>query len=72
MRMLVCPPAALLITAAVVPVAQAADAIPTFSKDVAPIIYQHCVQCHRPNTTAPMSLIQYKDVRPGARAILQE
>jgi hypothetical protein len=72
MRMLVCPPAALLITAAVVPVAQAADAIPTFSKDVAPIIYQHCVQCHRPNTTAPMSLIQYKDVRPWARAIREK
>ncbi|HXD72196.1 MAG TPA: hypothetical protein VN628_00595 [Vicinamibacterales bacterium] len=42
---------------------------PTFSKDVAPILYSKCVQCHRPGEVAPMSLITYKDVRPWARAI---
>src|SRR5499427_5010802 len=42
---------------------------PTFSKDVAPILYSKCVTCHRPGEVAPMSLITYKDVRPWARAI---
>src|SRR5260370_4067604 len=44
----------------------------TFSKDIAPILYEHCVQCHHPNTTAPMSLISYKDVRPWARAMREK
>jgi hypothetical protein len=42
---------------------------PTFSKDVAPILYNKCVSCHRPGEVAPMSLITYKDARPWARAI---
>ncbi len=41
----------------------------TFSKDVAPILYQHCVQCHHPGDIAPMSLLTYKEVRPWAAAI---
>ncbi|MFP5265250.1 MAG: hypothetical protein ACLGJB_25470, partial [Blastocatellia bacterium] len=28
----------------------------TFNKDVAPIFYKDCVQCHRPGEIAPMSL----------------
>src|SRR5437868_11618475 len=46
-----------------------AAAAPTFSKDVAPILYQRCVQCHRPNDIAPMSLVDYKSARPWAKAI---
>jgi hypothetical protein len=42
---------------------------PTFSKDVAPILYQHCVQCHHPGDIAPMSLLTYKEARPWAAAI---
>jgi hypothetical protein len=42
---------------------------PTFSKDVAPILYSKCVSCHRPGEVAPMSLITYQDARPWARAI---
>jgi len=41
----------------------------TFSRDVAPILYQRCVGCHRPGDIAPMSLITYKDARPWAAAI---
>lgn len=41
----------------------------TFSKNVAPILYQHCVKCHHPGDIAPMSLLTYKDVRPWAAAI---
>jgi mono/diheme cytochrome c family protein len=41
----------------------------TFTKDVAPILYNRCVECHRPGEIAPMSLLTYKDVRPWARSI---
>lgn len=41
----------------------------TFTKDVAPILYNNCVACHRPGEAAPMSLISYKEVRPWARSI---
>src|ERR1700733_13779831 len=42
---------------------------PTFSKDVAPILYKNCVSCHRPGEAAPMALISYRDVRPYASAV---
>jgi len=44
---------------------------PTFSHDVAPILYKHCVSCHRPNDIAPMSLESYAEARPWAAAIRQ-
>src|SRR6516225_7392597 len=47
----------------------ALTAAPTFTKDVAPILYERCVQCHRPSSIAPMSLLDYKTVRPWARSI---
>jgi mono/diheme cytochrome c family protein len=43
----------------------------TFTKDLAPILYQHCAVCHRPNDIAPMSLLTYKETRPWAAAIRQ-
>ena len=42
---------------------------PTFTKDVAPILFSRCVQCHRPGEIGPMSLLSYQDVRPWAKAI---
>ena len=45
---------------------------PTFSKDVAPILFRNCVECHRPTAMAPMSLMTYEDARPWARAIKQK
>jgi len=47
------------------------SAAPTFTKDVAPILYERCVQCHRPGSIAPMSLLDYKTLRPWASAIRQ-
>ena len=41
----------------------------TFTKDVAPIFYKNCTNCHRPGEIAPMSLLTYKDARPWARSI---
>lgn len=45
---------------------------PTFSKDVAPILYKNCAGCHRPGEIAPMALLTYKDVRPWAKSIRDE
>ena len=42
---------------------------PTFTKDVAPILYKNCVACHRPGEIAPMSLLDYQSARPWAKAI---
>ena len=39
----------------------------TYCKDVAPILNQNCVMCHRPNDVAPMSLMTYDEVLPFAR-----
>ena len=52
-------------------VAQAQTA-PTFTKDVAPIFYSRCVECHRPSMMAPMSLMTFDQARPWARAIRRE
>jgi len=46
--------------------------IPTFSKDVAPILYKNCAGCHRTGEIGPMSLISYADARPHAKAIRDE
>jgi len=46
-----------------------AAAVPTFSKDVAPIVFKSCTNCHRPGEIAPMSLLTYKDARPWAKSI---
>jgi hypothetical protein len=43
--------------------------VPTFTKDVAPIVYDKCASCHRPGEVAPMTLMSYDDVRPWAKAI---
>ena len=47
----------------------AADAAPTFSRDVAPILQRSCQQCHQPAGIAPMSLLNYREARPWARSI---
>jgi Tfp pilus assembly protein PilF/mono/diheme cytochrome c family protein len=47
----------------------AAAGIPTFSRDIAPIVFRHCVSCHHPGQNAPFSLLTYQDVRPRARQI---
>ena len=44
-------------------------ATPTFSKDVAPILYKNCTNCHRPGEVAPMSLLTFKDARPWVKSI---
>src|SRR5688572_25540444 len=43
--------------------------VPTFARDVAPIMFNKCANCHRPGEVAPMSLLSYEDARPWAKAI---
>jgi len=42
---------------------------PTFSTDVAPILYKNCTTCHRPGEIAPMSLLTFRDTRPWVKSI---
>ena len=44
----------------------------TFSKDVAPIFFQSCAECHRPGEIAPFSVMSYKEVRPWAKSIREK
>ncbi len=44
----------------------------TFTHDVAPILYDKCVACHRAGEVAPMQLLTYDEVRPWARAIREK
>src|SRR5262245_31496662 len=44
----------------------------TFCKDVAPIFFKNCAECHRPGEAAPFSVLSYKDVRPWARSIKEK
>lgn len=42
---------------------------PTYSRDVAPILFKNCTACHRPGEIGPMSLLTYRDARPWAKSI---
>jgi len=44
----------------------------TFTKDVAPIFFKSCAECHRPGEVAPFSVMSYKDVRPWAKSIREK
>src|SRR5262245_2530732 len=51
---------------------KAASAKVTFNKDVAPIFYKNCVECHRAGEIGPFSLMSYKESRPWARSIKEK
>jgi hypothetical protein len=64
---------AIVITGIALPAAgsteeKAAD-VPTFTRDVAPILQDKCQACHREGYIAPMSLITYEETRPWVRSI---
>ena len=42
---------------------------PTFTRDVAPILYQHCAVCHHPGEVAPFPLLTYQDAAKRAKLI---
>jgi Tfp pilus assembly protein PilF/mono/diheme cytochrome c family protein len=41
----------------------------TFTRDIAPILWQHCASCHRPQQLGPFSLVTFEDVRPRSREL---
>jgi mono/diheme cytochrome c family protein len=51
---------------------ESATVNPTYTKDIAPILFKNCTACHRPGEIAPMSLLTYADIRPHAKAIRDE
>src|SRR5262249_51831590 len=44
----------------------------TFTKDVAPIFFKNCAECHRDGEAAPFSVMSYKDVRAWAKSIREK
>ncbi|HEY4088958.1 MAG TPA: hypothetical protein VGM43_23680 [Bryobacteraceae bacterium] len=44
-------------------------ATPTFNKDIAPILFQNCAECHRPGQVAPFPLLSYSDASRRASLI---
>lgn len=62
--------AVLLATCSLLPwMSAAAQTGPTFSADVAPILYEKCASCHNPQGIGPMSLLHYDEVKPWAPLI---
>ena len=43
----------------------------TFSRDIAPIIFENCASCHRPGQSAPFPLLNYADVKKHAADIVK-
>jgi len=41
----------------------------TFNKHVAPILFRHCAECHRPGEVAPFPLLSYADAKKRAKMI---
>jgi Flp pilus assembly protein TadD len=44
---------------------------PTFSRDVAPILFENCVACHRPAGMGPFSLLEFEPARKHAKQIAE-
>jgi tetratricopeptide (TPR) repeat protein/mono/diheme cytochrome c family protein len=42
----------------------------TFNRDIAPIVFHICANCHRPGEAGPFSLLTYEDVKAHARQIV--
>ena len=62
----------LLVTAfllALVP-GQGDGKVPTFTEDIAPLVFGSCTKCHRPGEAGPFSLRTYRDVSKRARNLL--
>jgi len=58
-----------MIAAAAAAVTVAARDVPTYSKNVAPILQKKCQVCHRPGEAGPFSLLTYADARQRAAKI---
>jgi hypothetical protein len=59
----------LILTAVFAAALSPAANVPTFYKDVLPVLQSRCQGCHRPGDAAPMSFMTYESTRPWAAAI---
>jgi Flp pilus assembly protein TadD/mono/diheme cytochrome c family protein len=53
------------------PSASSSPDSPTFTRDIAPIVFTRCAACHRPGEAGPFPLLTYADVRQRARQIAE-
>lgn len=51
--------------------AETATDLPTFSRDVAPLVHEHCTVCHRPGEAGPFDLLTYADVKTRGEQIVE-
>lgn len=49
----------------------AGSTVPTFNRDMAPIIFKHCATCHRPGQSGPFSLLTFADLKKHGRQIAE-
>jgi mono/diheme cytochrome c family protein len=54
--------AAVLSLVALTATISAADPVPTFNKDIAPVVFERCSGCHRPGQGGPFSLLTFRDL----------
>src|ERR1700686_5513521 len=47
----------------------AAQAQVRFNRDIAPIVFQNCAQCHHPGEAGPFPRLTYENVKAHARQI---
>lgn len=47
----------------------AAKTAPTFTRDIAPILFENCAGCHRPGEVGPFSLLTFEDARKRAKQL---
>jgi tetratricopeptide (TPR) repeat protein/mono/diheme cytochrome c family protein len=43
----------------------------TFTRDIAPIVFQECAGCHRPGASGPFSLLTFSDAKKRAKQIAE-
>ena len=44
---------------------------PTFTRDIAPIVFTQCAPCHRPGEAGPFPLLTYGDVKARAKQVAE-
>jgi tetratricopeptide (TPR) repeat protein len=50
---------------------QGAGEAPTFTRDVAPIVFARCAACHHPGEAAPFALLSYADVQKRSAQVVR-
>ena len=70
-RLLLLLPLIVLSSTSTIPAQTPRPSVPTFTRDIAPIVFEQCASCHRPGGTAPFSLLTYADVRLHARQVAE-